>query len=111
MGRPYGFVPRDAVEEAAWPALKGQIFLEATDVFLRLLRGEVLSSNDTYETVLTRKNFRSDGDWERFNKLHMTLWFPLDTLEVPIANAMCLRNQDHSAGLGSFIAFTNRWFS
>ena len=41
MGRPYGFVPRDAVEEAAYSALKGQIFLEATDVFLRLLRGEV----------------------------------------------------------------------
>ena len=39
MGRPYGFVPRDAVEEAAW-SLKGQIFLEATDVFLRLLRGK-----------------------------------------------------------------------
>ena len=51
MGRPYGFVPRDAVEKAAWPALKGQIFLEASDIFLRLLRGEVLSSKDTYETI------------------------------------------------------------
>ena len=85
MGRPYGFVPRDAVEEAAWPALKGQIFLEATDVFLRLLRGEVLSSNDTYETVLTRKNFRSDGDWERVQQAaHETYGLSIDTLEVPI---------------------------
>ena len=85
MGRPYGFVPRDAVEAAAWPALKGQIFLEATDVFLRLLRGEVLSSNDTYETVLTRNNFRSDGDWERVQQAaHETYGLPADTLEVPI---------------------------
>ncbi len=26
MARPYGIVPRDVVEEAAWPALRGQIF-------------------------------------------------------------------------------------
>ena len=85
MGRPYGFVPRDAVEEAAWPALKGQIFLEASDVFLRLLRGEVLSSADTYDTVLTRKNFRSDGDWERVQQTaHETYGLPVDTPEVPI---------------------------
>jgi alkanesulfonate monooxygenase SsuD/methylene tetrahydromethanopterin reductase-like flavin-dependent oxidoreductase (luciferase family) len=65
MARPYGIVPRDIVEEAAWPALRGQIFMEASDVFLRLLRGDVLCSDDTYETVLTRANFRSDSDWEK----------------------------------------------
>ena len=65
MARPYGIVPRNAVEEAAWPALRGQIFMEAGDVFLRLLRGDVINSTQTYETVLTRANFRSDEDWER----------------------------------------------
>lgn len=88
MGRPYGFFPRDAVEEAAWPALKGQIFLEASDVFLRLLRGDVLSSNDTYETILTRRNFRSDGDWERVQQAaHETYGLPADVQEIP----MCKR--------------------
>ena len=39
MARPYGIVPRNSVEEAAWPALRGQIFMEASEIFLRLLRG------------------------------------------------------------------------
>ena len=44
-----------------------------------------MSSNDTYETVLTRKNFRSDGDWERVQQAaHETYGLPANTLEVPI---------------------------
>ena len=65
MARPYGIVPRNSIEEAAWPALRGQIFMEASDIFLKLLRGDVVHSNSTYETVLTRANFRSDEDWEK----------------------------------------------
>lgn len=42
---PYGIVPRDAFEEAYWPAVKNKIFEEATEIFLRLLRGDVLSSD------------------------------------------------------------------
>ena len=63
MARPYGIVPRDSVEEVAWPALRGQIFAEACEIFLRLLNGEVLSSETVRRTVLSRENFRSDGDW------------------------------------------------
>lgn len=65
MARPYGIVPRDAVEEAAWPALRGQIFAEASEIFLRLLKGEVVSGDMIRPTILTRDNFRSDEDWER----------------------------------------------
>lgn len=65
MARPYGIVPRNAIEEAAWPALRGQIFMEAGDIFLRLLRGDVVNSSQTYETVLNREHFRSDEDWKR----------------------------------------------
>jgi hypothetical protein len=65
MNRAYGIVPRNEVEAAAWPALRGQIFAEATEIFLRLLRGEALSSDDIRETWLTRANFRSDEDWEK----------------------------------------------
>ena len=63
MNRAYGILPRDALEAAAWPALKGQVFAEACEVFLRLLRGETLSSDDITPTVLTRAHFRSDADW------------------------------------------------
>ena len=65
MARPYGILPRDAVEEAAWPALRGQIFIEAAEVFLRLLRGDTFSCDDVRQTILTRANFRSDEDWEK----------------------------------------------
>jgi len=65
MNRPFGITPRDAVEAAAWPALRGQIFAEGCHIFMRLLRGEVVSSDELPETVLTRANFRSDADWEK----------------------------------------------
>ena len=65
MARPYGIVPRNPVEVAAWPALRGQIFLEASEIFLRLLRGDVVNSDSIRSTTLTRQNFRSDEDWQR----------------------------------------------
>ena len=68
MARPYGIIPRDAVEEAAWPALRGQIFSEASEIFLRLLNGEIVSSESIPETILTRSNFRTDRDWARVQK-------------------------------------------
>ena len=63
MARPYGIVPRDPVEEEAWPALRGQVFAEAAEIFLRLLNGEIISSDMIRDTILTRENFRSDEDW------------------------------------------------
>ena len=70
MARPYGIVPRTPTEEAAWPALRGQIFLEASEIFLRLLRGDVVHSDEIRSTDLTRDNFRSDEDWERVQNAH-----------------------------------------
>ena len=65
MARPYGIIPRDDVEVVAWPALRGQIFAEACEIFLRLLNGEIVNSDMIRKTVLTRSNFRSDEDWEK----------------------------------------------
>ncbi len=63
MARPYGVVPRTNYEKSAWPVLRGQIFMEASEIFLRLLRGDKISSLDIRKTILTRENFRSDEDW------------------------------------------------
>jgi len=68
MARPYGIVPRDIVEESAWPALRGQIFGEACEIFLRLLNGEIVNSNTVRKTLLTRSNFRSDEDWKKVQR-------------------------------------------
>ena len=67
---PYGIVPRNAVEEAAWPVVKNKIFEEATEIFLRLLKGEVLSSEMVTPRSLRRPDFRSDADWERVVAAH-----------------------------------------
>ena len=64
MASPYGIVPRNTVEEAAWPALRGQIFWEAAEIMLRLVRGDTICSDDIRKTTLTRSNFRSDEDWQ-----------------------------------------------
>ena len=72
MARPYGIVPRDIVEEAAWPALRGQIFGEACEIFLRLLNGEIVNSDMIRKTNLTRTNFRSDEDWEKVQNAIIT---------------------------------------
>jgi len=86
MARPYGIIPRNSIEEAAWPALRGQIFLEASDIFLRLLRGDVINSEMTYSTVLRRSNFRSDEDWEKVQNAAVefeNLVSAPDEIEIP----------------------------
>lgn len=62
---PYGIVPRNPVEAAAWPVVKNKIFEEATEIFLRLLKGETLSSSMIGSRSLRRADFRKDDDWQR----------------------------------------------
>jgi alkanesulfonate monooxygenase SsuD/methylene tetrahydromethanopterin reductase-like flavin-dependent oxidoreductase (luciferase family) len=57
MNRATGVGPRSEVEAAAWPALRGMVFAEAAEIFVRLLRGEVLSSEQIPPTVLRREQF------------------------------------------------------
>ena len=57
---PYGIVPRNAFESAAWPVVKNKIFEEATEIFLRLLRGEILSSDKVTPRSLRRGDFRKE---------------------------------------------------
>lgn len=62
---PYGIVPRTPMEAAAWPVVKNKIFDEATEIFLRLLKGETLNSPMIASRSLRRADFRSDADWQR----------------------------------------------
>jgi alkanesulfonate monooxygenase SsuD/methylene tetrahydromethanopterin reductase-like flavin-dependent oxidoreductase (luciferase family) len=67
---PYGIVPRNPVESAAWPVVKNKIFEEATEIFLRLLKGETLNSTMIAQRVLRRGDFRSEEDWQRVLEAH-----------------------------------------
>ncbi len=42
----YGIKPRDTFEESLWDHLKNRVFAQATEMFLRLLKGERISSAD-----------------------------------------------------------------
>lgn len=86
MARPYGIVPRNAIEEAAWPALRGLIFMEAIEIFLRLLRGDTISTEDIQRTTMTRDNFRSDEDWSAVQQAALEfegLTEPPQAIEIP----------------------------
>ncbi len=67
---PYGIVPRNALEAAAWPVVKNKIFEEATEIFLRLLKGEVLNSELLGRRFLRRSDFRGDADWQKVLEAH-----------------------------------------
>ena len=79
MARPYGITPRNSWESVAWKVIRGQIFLEASEIFLRLLKGEIISSNQIRKTILTRSNFRTDEHWQAVQEAYLT--------ENPTANA------------------------
>jgi alkanesulfonate monooxygenase SsuD/methylene tetrahydromethanopterin reductase-like flavin-dependent oxidoreductase (luciferase family) len=69
MNRVTGVDARNAWEDAAWAQVKGKLFWEATEIFLRLLRGETISSADIPEYDLTRGDFRSDEEWQKVRTL------------------------------------------
>jgi alkanesulfonate monooxygenase SsuD/methylene tetrahydromethanopterin reductase-like flavin-dependent oxidoreductase (luciferase family) len=67
---PYGIVARNAVEAAAWPVVKNKIFEEATEIFLRLIKGETLNSTLIAPRFLRRADFRKEEDWTRAQEAH-----------------------------------------
>lgn len=74
---PYGIVPRDSLEESAWPVVRSKIFLEATEIFLRALRGEVISSADISPQTLSGADFRDEKAWQHILDLSKKLGYRL----------------------------------
>lgn len=77
--RPYGVVPRDAIEMAAWPVVKGKIFLEATEIFLRLLKGEAFSSSQVTAQFLRPRDFRTPEEWIKVQNIYGE---PVDQIQL-----------------------------
>jgi alkanesulfonate monooxygenase SsuD/methylene tetrahydromethanopterin reductase-like flavin-dependent oxidoreductase (luciferase family) len=82
---PYGILPRDSFEEVAWPIIKSKIFLEATEIMLRLLKSENISSNNIAAQFLLEKDFRTSEHWQQsvaaYEKLNGTL---TDSNKIPL---------------------------
>ena len=62
---PYGFTPKTELEKAAWEVLKNKYFSQATEIFLRFLKGESFSSKDVSTQFLRASDFRKSEDWEK----------------------------------------------
>ena len=86
MARPYGITPRNSWEKVAWKALRGQIFMEASEIFLRLLKGDTINSNKIRKTVLTRGNFRNNEDWAAVQEAYLADSGDVSAEEIPIPN-------------------------
>jgi alkanesulfonate monooxygenase SsuD/methylene tetrahydromethanopterin reductase-like flavin-dependent oxidoreductase (luciferase family) len=69
MNRAAGIVPRNPVEELAWPALRSKIFAEACEIFLRLLQGETLASDAVRAPTLQAGDFRDETTWNKLQNL------------------------------------------
>jgi alkanesulfonate monooxygenase SsuD/methylene tetrahydromethanopterin reductase-like flavin-dependent oxidoreductase (luciferase family) len=70
MNRASGIGPRNAVEKQAWPALRGLVFQEACEIFIRALKGETFSSADIAPTVLKRESFWTAEQWQAVADVH-----------------------------------------
>ena len=86
--RPYGIVPRNRTETAAWSIVKGKILAEATEIFLRLLRGDVISSAEVRPKTLTADDFRNSEEWDQVvatykNEVGLDEKDPVEKIEIP----------------------------
>ncbi|MEN0065875.1 MAG: luciferase [Myxococcota bacterium] len=79
MNVAYGIGPRNELEQAAWPALKGQVFRRAAQIFLRLLRGDALASAEVPQVVLRAEHFRKPEQFEAVRELASGA----DAIEIP----------------------------
>jgi alkanesulfonate monooxygenase SsuD/methylene tetrahydromethanopterin reductase-like flavin-dependent oxidoreductase (luciferase family) len=70
MNRASGIVPRNQVEEVAWPALRGMVFQEACEIFLRALKGDTFSSEDIAPTVMRKESFWKEEQWLEVADVH-----------------------------------------
>jgi Luciferase-like monooxygenase len=69
INAPFGILPRSEAEHVLWPQYQRFIFIEALEIFLRLSRGETLSSKDITPWTIGRSLFRDDFEFQDKLKL------------------------------------------
>jgi alkanesulfonate monooxygenase SsuD/methylene tetrahydromethanopterin reductase-like flavin-dependent oxidoreductase (luciferase family) len=62
---PYGFFPQTELEKQGWDVIKNKYFQEATEIFLRLVQGEKLSSAQVTSRFLQESDFRDPELWKK----------------------------------------------
>jgi alkanesulfonate monooxygenase SsuD/methylene tetrahydromethanopterin reductase-like flavin-dependent oxidoreductase (luciferase family) len=80
IGRTTGIRPRAEWETAAWRQVKSVMTWEAGEIFVRLLHGAELSSEDVPERALTPAQFSDRAEFDRIAEL---AGVPGDAIPVP----------------------------
>jgi len=71
--QPYGIKPRNALEESAWPVLKGLIFRQALEIFGRALRNDIIATADITPMILQAEQFKSADMWQQILNLNQKI--------------------------------------
>lgn len=69
--RPYSIHPRNLTEQVAWKVIKGKVLYEATEIFMRALRGDHFSSGDIAPKYIKASDFHESEDWEATVKTYV----------------------------------------
>lgn len=64
--RPYGIRPRNEFEQKYWPHVRNGILRQATEIFLRLLKGETIASDQIAPLVLNANDIQDVGQRQAF---------------------------------------------
>ncbi|PAJ73800.1 hypothetical protein CJF42_13800 [Pseudoalteromonas sp. NBT06-2] len=80
---PFGIHPRNEFEKAIWPSLKGKIFLQGMEIFLRLLKGEIIGFENIKPIVLTSNDFRTQDEWQTALNLDINVDKSENEIDIP----------------------------
>lgn len=78
MTNAYGVSPRSDFEKKYWPLVKTQIFAEATEIFLRLISKQEISSEDIKTRYLGPQHFTDQAAWKEAQA-----FYPKSTGQIP----------------------------
>jgi alkanesulfonate monooxygenase SsuD/methylene tetrahydromethanopterin reductase-like flavin-dependent oxidoreductase (luciferase family) len=73
--KPYGIKPRNELEAVAWNVVKGEIFKQATEIFMRALTNETFRSSDVTPILIHEKKFRDPKDWAAVLKANASVHY------------------------------------
>jgi len=62
--RAYGIKPRNELESLVWDVLKHKVFAQATEMFLRFVKGERFAAKDVEPLMVFEKDFRDPSVWK-----------------------------------------------
>lgn len=80
--KPYGIKPRNELEAQAWNVLKGEVFKQATEIFMRALTNESFSSADLKPLLLRAEQCRDPGAWQNILKANAAASYPESELGI-----------------------------